>query len=260
MVVVERRAPENTESSARIPLARPFERGEAPPRLASGALRCQTLAIVWKQALGVVAIAAGLGFGYVATSVATEGTGMALPEGADVVEGDVAEAPLRDAPFGDPFVFGEVRVSRSGSRAIEQSWSTVIGSPQVVLEGEGREERVTLPFPAAWKGAVPLEVRDLASLDEVELDLEADESEIRERLGAPPYVAAVRAVRPGDHVIGRRGDESLVDVYVGSRAELEEWIAQREQGRWPVVGLMGVMAFVSLLLGFRAFSARSKAA
>ena len=124
MVVVERRAPENTESSARIPLARPFERGEAPPRLASGALRCQTLAIVWKQALGVVAIAAGLGFGYVATSVATEGTGMALPEGADVVEGDVAEAPLRDAPFGDPFVFGEVRVSRSGSRAIEQSWST----------------------------------------------------------------------------------------------------------------------------------------
>jgi hypothetical protein len=35
------------------------------------------------------------------------------------------------------------------------------------------------------------------------------------------------------------------------RAELEAWIAARESGRWPIVGLLGIMAIVSLALGVR---------
>ena len=76
-----------------------------------------------------------------------------------------------------------------------------------------------------------------------------------ERLGPPPYVVVVTAVRAGDPIIARVGSEGsdgeARDVHLGERAELEAWIAARESGRWPIVGLLGIMGIVSLALGVR---------
>lgn len=204
-----------------------------------------------KRALGIVGLLVGVTFGYVATSVAVRGTGAAVPTGVDVLEGQVAlpeGVELVESPVGEPFLYGEVRVTKGGSKAIDQSWTTVVGHAGIEIDTGERRMPVTLPHPSEWRRITQPEhvevesVEGLAHLEGLD-DLE--------RLGPPPYFVLVTAVRPGDPIIVRAGGEEAAEVHLGVRAELEAWISERESGRWPIVGLLGIMALVSLGLAYR---------
>ncbi len=193
----------------------------------------------------------GATFGYVATSVAVRGTGASVPSGVDVLEGQVA-APegvaLVESPVGEPFVYGEVRVTKGGSKAVDQAWTTVVGSAAIEVDTGGRRMPLRLPHPESWRQVSPPEHREVESIEGLP-QLEALDD--LERLGPPPYVVVVRAVRPGDAIIARAGEEEATDVHLGEREAFEAWIAEREAGRWPIVGLLGIMALVSLGLAYR---------
>lgn len=208
-----------------------------------------------KRALGILGLLVGATFGYVATSVAVRGTGQAVPSGVDVLEGRVA-APegtaLVESPVGEPFLYGEVRVTKGGSRAIDQAWTTVVGSAAIEVDTGERRMPLRLPHPEGWRRIDAVEHREVQTLEGLP---HLDALDDVERLGPPPYVVVVTAVRAGDPIVARVGSEGsdgeARDVHLGERAELEAWIAARESGRWPIVGLLGIMAIVSLALGVR---------
>lgn len=195
-----------------------------------------------KQLAGIIALLAGVGFSYASIQLAVSGTGMEVPE--DVV-GTVGEGELHESPAGQPFLYGEVRLARSGSQAFEQSWSATEGDPEVVVDGE----TYRFPAPDRWQGLVPadtVEVQSVAGLPVVG----AIEEEARERM-QPPYVVIVKAIRPGDQVaLDVEGDQARV-VYVGELDELRAWHDQREGERWPIVIMLGVLGLASLGLGWR---------
>lgn len=204
-----------------------------------------------KRALAILGLLVGATFGYVATNVAVRGTGASVPSGVDVLEGRVV-APegvaLVESPVGEPFLYGEVRVTKGGSQAVDQAWTTVVGSAAIEVDTGGRRMPLRLPHPEGWRRTERPEHREVQTLEGLP-HLEALDDV--ERLGPPPYVVIVSAVRPGDPIIARAGEEEASDVHLGERAELEAWIAARESGRWPIVGLLGIMAIVSLALGVR---------
>jgi hypothetical protein len=204
-----------------------------------------------KRALAGLGLLVGITFGYVAIHVAVRGTGASVPSGVDVLEGRVApaeEGALVDSPVGEPFLYGEVRVTKGGSKAVDQAWTTIVGDPGIEIDTGGRLMPLRLPHPDAWRSVGQPEHREVESIEGLP-HLEALDD--LDRLGPPPYFIVVRAVRPGDPIIARAGEEEATDVHLGERAELEAWIAARESGRWPIVGLLGIMALVSLALGVR---------
>ncbi|MEM9073056.1 MAG: hypothetical protein AAGE52_31415 [Myxococcota bacterium] len=204
-----------------------------------------------KLALGALAIVVGIGFAFASVRIAVSGTGVALPEGPDAVTGVLAEGETHESPAGDAFLYGEVKLARPGSRAMEQSWSNTFGTRQLKITTEEGEVTLGFPPPDSWRGNLSVDslenVEDLSTLPV----LSEIEEEARQRM-SPPYVVMVRAVRPGDHVVGLRDGDELRDVYVGEPAELSEWIQRRESERWPVVVLLGVMGLASIGLGVRA--------
>lgn len=195
-----------------------------------------------KQLAGFIALLAGVGFSYASIQLAVSGTGMEVPE--DVV-GTVGEGELHESPAGAPFLYGEVRLARSGSQAFEQSWSANEGDPAVVVDGQ----TYRFPPPDSWQGLVSadtVEVQSVAGLPVVG----AIEDEVQERM-QPPYVVIVKAIRPGDEVaLEVEGNQARV-VYVGELEELRTWHSQREGERWPIVILLGVLGLASLALGWR---------
>ena len=204
--------------------------------------------------LGVVALMVGLGMGIAAVRIALFGTGMALPAGPDAVEGRVGEGETVEVPAGAPLIYGEVKLTRPGSRAMEQSWSQLVGSPEVTVQTQGGQVQARLPTPDEWRGDVPVDV--LERIETVEglpvLGDIADEVRLRMQ---PPFTVLVRGLRAGDPILAERCGDTLMNVYVGERAELEQWLARRERDRWPVVVLLGAMALVSLALGVRGLRA-----
>lgn len=202
------------------------------------------------RALGGLAILVGLGFAGAAIYLGLFGTGVALPSGEGAVEGRVGPGPTTAVPAGEPLIYGEVKLARPGSPAMEQSWSTVVGSPDVTVQTPQGDVAVRLPPPDRWRGEVPVDT--LEGVESIEgLPVLRDVAdEVRARL-QPPFVVLVRGVREGDSILGQRQGDTLTNVYVGERAELERWLQRRESERWPVVILLAVMAVVSLALGVR---------
>lgn len=195
-----------------------------------------------KQAAGVIALLGGVGFAYAAIQLAISGTGMEVPE--DVV-GEIEAGELHESPVGEPFLYGEVRLARPGAQAFEQSWSAVEGDPEIVVNGESYR----VPLPGQWQGLVPAdssEVQALAGLPVVG----AIEEEARERM-QPPYLVMVEALRPGDRVAMEVDGDRVLTLYVGELSELRAWHAARENERWPIVVMLGVLGLASLVLGWR---------
>ena len=207
------------------------------------------------RALGALAIVVGLGFGAAAGYIAAFGTGVALPTGPSAVEGELSPGPLVEVPAGAPLLYGEVKLTRPGSQAMEPSWSQPVGSAEVTVRTANGEVTARLPPPDRWRGEVPVDSREgVESLEGLPVVGEvADEARARLR---PPFVVLVRGLRPGDAIVATRDGDVLRDVYVGERATLEAWIQQCEQGRWPVVVLLSVMAVVSIALGTRGLRRR----
>lgn len=210
-----------------------------------------------KRAFSVLALLVGVSFGYVAARVGLQGTGAQAPVGVDVLEGRVAApsgAELIDSPVGEPFLYGEIRLTKGGSRAIDTSWRSIVGSPAIEIDTGGRKMPVRLPHPERWRSAAPPTFEEIRSLDGLP-HLEGIEGV--DRLGPPPYLLIVTAVRPGDAIIARAGGEEARDVHLGTREEIDAWVVAHERGRWPIVGLMALMAIVSLGLGIRGLGAKS---
>ena len=202
------------------------------------------------RALGGLGLLVGVGFAVAASRIAFFGTGVALPRGEGALEGRLAPTETVAVPAGEPLIYGEVKLTRPGSRAMEQSWSTIVGSPTVTLQRPEGSVTVRLPTPDHWRGQVPVDTREgVESLEGLPV-LGAVADEVRARL-QPPFVVLVRGVREGDPIVGQREGDALTNVYVGERAELEAWLQRRERERWPAVVLLAVMAVVSLALGAR---------
>ncbi len=199
----------------------------------------------------LVALTAGCAFAYVTFSVAVEGTGAELPSGADVVEGTIAEGDTVRVPAGAPVRYGDLIVTDpNASRAVDHHWSTPVGEPEVVVQTADGERTVTLPPARDWKGPVVEETLQVDALDGI--PIAGEHPEIAERQG-PPYLLIVRGVRTGDAVVGATDGDEVTELYIGDRDTLEAYLAQREAMRWPMVGLMGIMAITSLLVSFFAF-------
>ena len=195
-----------------------------------------------KQAAAVIALLTGAALVYASARLGISGTGMEVP--SDVV-GEIAQGELHDSPAGEPFLYGEVRLARPGSQAFEQSWSANEGVAEIVVDGK----TYRVPSPATWQGVVPvdtLEVQSLAGLPVVG-DIE---DEARERL-QPPFLIIVKALRPGDAVAMELDGDRAVALYVGELDELRAWHDARENERWPIVILLGVLGFASVMLGWR---------
>ncbi len=199
----------------------------------------------------VVVAITGAGLGGLGLFVAVKGTGVSIPTGTHAVEGTIVASELTDSPAGEPFTYGEVKLTKAGSRAMEQSWSAPAGSPSVEIEVTGSSERlsVKLPEPSEWRGPIPSDTLEVDSIEGMPV-LGPLAEEARERV-QPPYVVIVRALRPGDAIVALQTGRELTDLHVGTRAELNRWLAAQESGRWPVVFLLLVMSVASLLLGYR---------
>ncbi|MEM1414977.1 MAG: hypothetical protein AAGH15_08755 [Myxococcota bacterium] len=209
---------------------------------------------------GFLAFAVGCAFAYSAGSVALSGTGVSAPEGAGVVAGRIVggEGPALESPVGAPFLYGLVRLGGAGGGGgIDQSWSQLVGTAAVTVETEGGERvDVTLPRPDLWRGAARFEDGSFEELGG--LAVVSDATDVDQRL-RPPYRIRVKALRVGDAVVYRPGDEGG-ELWVGDPATIARDLQAREEGRWPVVGLMGVMALVSFVLAFRTLGAVRRSA
>jgi len=199
----------------------------------------------------LVALVAGCAFSYVAFSVAVEGTGAKLPSGANVIEGTIAEGTTVRVPAGAPVRYGDLIVTDPhASRAVDHHWSTPVGEPEVLVQTTDGERTVTLPPARDWKGPVVEDTLEVNALDGI--PIAGEHPEIAERQG-PPYLLIVRGVRTGDAIVGATDGDEVVELYIGDRATLEAYLEQREAMRWPMVGLMAIMALTSLLVSFFAF-------
>ena len=200
---------------------------------------------------GLVALITGCAFSYVAFSVAVEGTGAKLPSGANVIEGTIAEGVSTRVPAGAPVRYGDLIVTDpNASRVVDHHWSTPVGEAEVLVQTADGERTVTLPPAREWKGPVVEDSLEVDALDGV--PIAGEHLEIAERQG-PPYLLIVRGVRTGDAILGTTDGDEVVELYIGDRAMLEAYLEEREAMRWPMVGLMGIMALTSLLVSFFAF-------
>lgn len=200
--------------------------------------------------LAILALAVGVSFVGVAVSVATKGTGAHVPRGEGVVEGLVANGSSVRSPAGRDFLYGEVRITQpGGSAAVDHSWSTPAGDPVIEVTTETGDVAIHLPQVSEWRGVVPVDGREVQDLDGLPIVSEATDVEQRMQ---PPYAIVVRAIRSGDAVVAHVHEGEVVEFHVGSRAQLERDLAERESMRWPIVGLMGVMGLASLGLGLGA--------
>lgn len=203
----------------------------------------------------------GLLCGGFAVDVAVRGAEASVPAAGDagVVEGTLllpaeGERALMRSPVGDPFIYAEVRLADQPGRNAPH-WSGAFGDASVrVQTAEGPVETQLAP-PGEWRVLPGQRERregivNLASLPIVR------EVETDERLN-PPFYLDVTAVRPGDHVIVERGpDGTALRTYVGEREAHERAHASREDMRWPMVGLLFILAVVSVLGGHRLLTQR----
>jgi len=199
----------------------------------------------------LVSLVAGSAFLYVAVSVAVEGTGATLPTGADMLEGTIAEGQSVRVPAGAPIRYGDLIVTSPGaSRAVDHHWSSPVGDAEVVVDTAEGPRTLTLPPARDWKGPVEEAKQEVDSL--IGIPIVNEHPEIAERQG-PPYLLIVRGVRTGDAIVAKTDGDEVVELYLGERAQLEAFFAQREAMRWPMVGLMAIVGLTSLLLSFFAF-------
>ena len=219
-----------------------------------------------RQLAGAAALVAFVALGYAAISVAFKGTGEELPTGPNTLVGRIraadepgtgnqratgnepaTENELVRSPAGEPFVFGDVRITTPGaSRVVDHAWWTAAGNARVTLETSHGVRRLELPLPREWKGITPRDQREVQMLDG--LPIVGDVTDVTDRL-PPPYLVVVRALRPGDSVTAKVRGETATELWVGSPEQLHAHLRQHEAMRWPIVGLMGLMAVFSLVLG-----------
>lgn len=199
----------------------------------------------------LVSLVAGGAFLYVSVSVAVEGTGAELPTGANVIEGTIAEGQSVRVPAGAPVRYGDLIVTApSASRAVDHHWSTPVGEADVLVDTADGQRTLTLPPARDWKGPVEEAKQEVDSL--IGIPIVEEHPDIAERQG-PPYLLIVRGVRTGDPIVAKTDGDEVVELYLGERAQLEAFFAQREAMRWPMVGLMAIVGLTSLLLSFFAF-------
>ncbi len=207
------------------------------------------------KVLGLLALLMGGLLSFVTGSVALNGTGAVIPEGEGVIEGvvvaDVSE--LVASPVGEPFVYGEIKVGPSGQQRNSSGvfWSTHEGEARLRVQTDVGEQSVTLPPAGQWSG-LGQERRETSSLSSLPI---VSQAQVDGRL-RPPYAITAVVLRPGDHVVLKVEGDRATAVFRGSREELSEAQAQNEAHRWPIVGLLGVMALMSFVLAGAAFRYR----
>ena len=206
-----------------------------------------------KSLFRIGAFCVGCAFALLALHVAIWGTGTEIPSGENTAHGRVSSENTVEVPVGDSVVHAEVKLTRPGSRALEQSWTEVVGDDSIRFETEEGQLQLRVPPPSQWKAMAPTETLEVHELENLAVVGEIAK-EAQERL-APPYLILVRALRHGNAVtFSHDGNGSIEELFVGSPQELAQWISKREQGRWPVVILLVAMSFVSIVLSRRAFN------
>ncbi len=202
--------------------------------------------------LAVVFVLLGLGIAGFAANVAANGAEPPVPSAGAAIEGEVLPGPTLESPAGAAFLYGEVRLQDADNTQTNVGtvhWRGAFGTRSVRVRTAAGEVPVELPPPERWRvleGAEDsLEVHGLGQLPIVR------DIDVGEHL-SPPFRITVRAIRPGDHVVVAKDASSRVPLYVGDRAAHVAARARREQGRWPIVLLLSVMAAVSFFVAHRA--------
>ncbi len=212
-------------------------------------------------AIAAVSALAFLGLG---AHIAIFGTGAALPSGEHVVEGVLSEGRLAESPAGEPFLFGEVTLgSPGGSGIVDHRWRGPAGDPEVRVDTENGPRTVRLPAATLWRGRPTTDERVVQNLGDLPVVSTSDQTEAHV---SPPYAIAVRAVRPGDHLIAQvsatspeEGAPEAIEVYVGERAVLQQDIDEREATRWPIIFMLVLVGTAGSVLARRTWR-RAKAA
>lgn len=190
-----------------------------------------------------------LGFG---THIALRGAEPELPTGDRALEGTIVTESTQRGPTGEPFVFGEVRVTEARGQTNPQDthYRRTFGDARVKLRTPEGETTVDLPNPADWKVADGVD--DTIETQTLEGQLLIGDVDPGDRL-SPPFAIRVRAVRTGDRVILERDGDHIVRAFVGDRAGLVAARERAEGMRWPAVGVIVVMGIVSLVVAYRLF-------
>lgn len=215
----------------------------------------------------LVAAVSSLLFLGLAVNVALFGTGEALPVGSDVIEGELLfpdNGELQDSPVGAPFLRAGVTFGNPGGGGIvDHRWKNDVGAEVVSLrlleETEATSRFLEVPDSLSWRGTLETESRTVEFAGNLPIvrDIDLEEGGVN-----PPFAITVRAIRPGDTVlfVPENGSGTEVQPYetsvlfVGTRDELNAWIAGREQARFPIVLLLfvvGLSAFGLALSLFR---------
>lgn len=193
--------------------------------------------------VGVAMIAFGV-------HIALRGAEPEVPSGDRAIEGTIVTPSAVRGPVGEPFTFGEVRVSEANRQNPQDThYRRTFGDARVRVRTAQGEVTADLPNPANWKVADGVdESIETQTLDGQLLIGDVDPDD---RI-APPYAIRVRAVREGDHVIleddGRGG---VARAFVGERAALVAARERAEGMRWPAVGVMVIMGVVSLVVAYK---------
>ena len=208
----------------------------------------------------LLATCAGVVFVVLSLRIAFFGTGAEIPVGADVVEGTLVETRLTDSPVGEPFLVGEVTLgSPGGSGIVDHRWRGPAGDQRVRVETAEGEAKLHVPSVGLWRGRAQTEDRVVQHLDSLPIVSTVDLSEAQL---APPYAVAGRALRPGDTIIAKLESNfdansdtiyDVVELYVGSRDELEADLTQRESMRFPIVGMLFIVGLGSLVVARKAW-------
>ncbi|NLE48915.1 MAG: hypothetical protein GX614_10995 [Sandaracinaceae bacterium] len=170
------------------------------------------------------------------------------PSGSEAIEGIVAEGRTIEGPIGTPFLYGQVKLTEEqGGRLSIEEWRGVFGDLKIRIRTAEGEVEYELPHPRDFRilpGAV--EEGTLTTLSGVPLLHDLD---VGERV--PPFRVELSVVRPGDAIFVSRGDDSR--VYLGSRKEHLQLHEAREKGRYPIIVLLGIMAFASFFAARRVY-------
>jgi hypothetical protein len=196
-----------------------------------------------------------LGFG---SHIALRGAEPEIPTGDRALEGEIiSPSPIR-GPAGEPFAYGEVRVTEAGGQSNPQDthYRRTFGDARVKVRTPHGETTVTLPNPANWKVAPGLD--DSIETQTLEGQLLIGDVDPESRISAP-YEIRVRAVRTGDHVILDDDNGRIVRAFIGERAVLVSAREQTESLRWPAVGVIGVMGLASLFVAYRIATSKPEA-
>lgn len=171
------------------------------------------------------------------------------PSGSDAIEGVVAEGKTIEGPLGAPFLYGQVTLTEEhGGRLSIEEWRGVFGDPKIRIKTAEGEVDYELPHPKNFR-SLPGEEEEgtLTSLSSVPLlhDLEIGDRE-------PPFRVKLSVIRPGDTIFVSSGDEDS-RVYLGARSEHQQLHEAREQGRYPIIVLLSIMAFASFFASRRVY-------